>query len=98
MPDVQATLGGIDRKARLAPKLARDRGWPVRTVSRLLVLPGDSTTRRRVAVHAATLDAVLPARTRDVLRWAASPGGPIAGILFLPRTQARGRHRVVSRT
>lgn len=43
VPDVQATLSGIDRKARIAPHLARDRGWAVDAVARLLVLPDDRT-------------------------------------------------------
>jgi len=98
VPDMQAMLSGIDRKSRAATTLARERGWRIGTVSRLLVLPDDRTARRRVDTHAATLDAALPARTRAVRRWARSPSGTIAGILFLPRTQARGRHRVVART
>jgi transcriptional regulator with XRE-family HTH domain len=85
MPDVQATIAGMDRKARLGPAVARARGWSPSTVSRLLVLPGDSTTRRRVEAHTATLSSVLPARTREVRRWARNPAGPLAGILFLER-------------
>lgn len=54
VPDVQATLAGIDRKARLAPSIARDRGWAAGSVSRLLVLPDDGTARRRVDAFGAT--------------------------------------------
>jgi len=95
LPDLQGLLAGIDRKARVAPSLARRQGWRVKAVARLVVLPGDSTTRRRAGAHAATLDAALPARTNEVRRWAHDPSGAIAGILFLPRP-ARGtsRHRV----
>jgi transcriptional regulator with XRE-family HTH domain len=39
VPDLQAMLGTIDRKVRLAVGIARERGWRVDTVSRLLVLP-----------------------------------------------------------
>ena len=98
VPDMQAMLSGIDRTSRAAAVLARDRGWRAATVSRLLVLPDDRTARRRVDTHAATLAAALPARTRAVRRWARSPDGPMAGILFLPRTHSQGRHRVVART
>jgi hypothetical protein len=95
MPDVQALVGGMDRKARLAPSIARERGLAFTSVSRLLVLPDDRTARRRVAAHAATLDRILPARTRDFRRWLSTPRGPLAGIMFVSGvTQQHARHRV----
>jgi len=98
VPDIQATLGGVDRKARLAPALARDRGWDVRNVGRVLVLPDDRTSRRRVHAFAGTFDRALPARTVAVKRWLAKPTETIAGVWFLsdlPATQARQRGRRV---
>ncbi len=95
VPDLQAMLHGIDRKGRIARQVARERGWEVTSVSRLLVLPDDRTARRRVDTHAATFDAALPARTAEVKRWLRDPHEPIAGILFLPTVpQAGTRHRV----
>jgi transcriptional regulator with XRE-family HTH domain len=95
VPDMQAMLAGIDRKARVAVNVARSRGWHASAVARILVLPGDRTSRRRVEQHAATLDAALPARTREVRRWVSRPSGPLAGILFLPDAAVSGaRHRV----
>jgi len=96
VPDLQAMLGTLDRKTRLAPEIARERGWRVRTVSRLLVLPDDRTARRRVEQHASTFAATLPARTVEVRRWLKAPAGSLAGVLFLPDGHpAGGRHRVV---
>ncbi len=69
VPDLQSMLHGIDRKARVARQVARERGWEVTSVSRLLILPDDRTSRRRVETHAATFDAALPARTVEVKRW-----------------------------
>ena len=66
VPDVQATLGGLDRKARIAPNLARERGWAVLHTSRLLVLPDDRTARRRIQAFGATFDRALPARTTEI--------------------------------
>jgi hypothetical protein len=95
VPDVQATLAGVDRKARLAPLIARERGWAVRSVSRLLVLPDDRTARRRVAKFAATFARAFPERTVAVRRWMAHPDRAISGILFVTgTTQAGARHRV----
>jgi hypothetical protein len=95
MPGVQALVGAMDRKARLAPSIARERGLACTSVSRLLVLPDDRTARRRVAAHAATLDRILPARTRDFRRWLSKPRGPLAGIMFVSGlTQQHALHRV----
>lgn len=95
VPDVQATLAGIDRKTRLAARIAAERGWRVRTVSRWLVVPGDATTRRRIERHAVTFRAALPGRTVEMRRWASDPRTAVAGIVFVsPSTQATGRHRV----
>jgi transcriptional regulator with XRE-family HTH domain len=94
VPDVQATLSGIDRKVRLAPQLARDRGWKANSVSRLLVLPADRTGRRRLARFAATFDLALPLRTVAIRHWLSAPDGSIGGVLFLPvstSTTARNR-------
>lgn len=94
VPDMQAMLAGIDRKVRLAPGLARSRGWDVRSVSRLLVLPEDRTARRRLDQFAATIDQVMPLRTRAIRRWLQAPGTEIGGVLFLPFSQdTTGRHR-----
>lgn len=93
--DFQAMLAGIDRKARVAPEVARARGWEPATVSRLLVLPNDRTARRRLARFGATIDRALPARTVAVRRWIREPGDPLAGVLFVTvATQAGTRHRV----
>ncbi len=95
VPDVQATLAGVDRKARLAEEVARDRGWRVTSVSRWLVVPGDKTSRRRIARHEATFRAALPGRTVEMRRWSSDPSGPVAGIVFVsPSTQETRRHRV----
>jgi transcriptional regulator with XRE-family HTH domain len=68
VPDVQAMLAGIDRKALLAPRLALDRRWKVRSVSRVLLLPDDRTARGRIDEFRATFDRVFPARTAEIRR------------------------------
>ncbi len=108
VPDLQAMLGTLDRKARVALDVARERGWRVTSVSRLVVLPDDRTARRRVRQHEAVFQAALPARTVHVRRWIDDPVGSIAGLWFLadapqavPRHRvapARRRQRVASRT
>jgi hypothetical protein len=98
VPDVQATLAGVDRKARLAPAIARREGWQARCVGRLLVLPEDRTARRRVAEQAATFAATLPSRNVAVRRWVRAPSGDMRGLIFLSNANLeRTRHRVSAR-
>ena len=95
VPDVQATLSGVDRKARLAPAIARERGWTVRSVSRILVLPDDRTARRRLDQFAATFGSAFPERTVALRRWMTAPDRAVAGVMFVTGApQAGTRHRV----
>jgi transcriptional regulator with XRE-family HTH domain len=101
VPDSQATNHGLDRKARIAPEIARERGWHVRHVSRLLVIGDSATSRRRLSRLSSTYDVALPARGGTVRAWIGKPNGPIAGILFVAfgdhgstRRARRGRERV----
>lgn len=73
-----------DVKVRLAAAIAEERfGWRPRWIGRILVVPEDSTIRRVVEHHGATLGAAYPARCREVSRWIRQPAGPRAGIWFL---------------
>jgi transcriptional regulator with XRE-family HTH domain len=87
VPDSQSMLHGLDRKTRLARKIAAERGWIVRDVARVLVIGDSPTSRRRVARLAATFDAAFPLRSVDVRRWLRQPTGPISGLLFLSFAQ-----------
>jgi transcriptional regulator with XRE-family HTH domain len=84
VPDSQATLAGVDRKARLAPDVARARGWTCRGVARLLIVGDSSTSRRRIDALGATYRAAFPVTGVAVRRWLRRPDGPMAGLLFLP--------------
>jgi transcriptional regulator with XRE-family HTH domain len=94
VPDSQATLHGLDRKARLAAQIAASRDWRPRHVSRLLVIRESATSRRRIARLAATYDAVLPARGSQVGRWLRNPDRPVAGLIFLPVDSHSGAKRI----
>jgi transcriptional regulator with XRE-family HTH domain len=102
-PDMQAMLVGLDRKARLGPVIARERGWEPEVVAKVLVIGDTRTNRRRLEAHAATVAAALPAGTRQVQRWLADPGrNGLAGVWFLANGRAaagspRARQRVRAR-
>lgn len=74
----------LDMKERLAPVIAkRVLGWRPDVIGRILVVPDHPTIRRVVARHAATMDAVYPARSREVRAWLRAPTRAIRGVWFL---------------
>lgn len=101
VPDMQSMLAVHDRKLRHADSIARSRGWRPGRIGSLLVLGEGRTSRRRVAVHAATLDARFPERTAAVRRFIRDPAGAdraLRGLWFLsPSTGAGSRQRIVMR-
>jgi transcriptional regulator with XRE-family HTH domain len=72
--DVQETLATLDRKERLAARIARDNGWRPSNVSTLLAVAEGSTNRRVVDQHRATFGAAFPIRGRAAGRHVAEPG------------------------
>jgi transcriptional regulator with XRE-family HTH domain len=83
VPDIGGLQMTLDRKVRIAPELARPRGWTVASVSRLLVVAESSTARRRVEAHAATFAAAFPIRNEAVRRWLRRPDAAIRGLFFV---------------
>jgi transcriptional regulator with XRE-family HTH domain len=93
---VEATVRKLGQKVRqTAHTLAATRfGERPSAVARVLVLPGTTTERRRVARVDRVLEAALPARGAVLRQWLRQPVGPIRGILFVADTNpggARGR-------
>jgi len=60
LADIQSLLHGLDRKTRLAPQIAAERGWYPESIARLVVIAESPTSRGRVKRHAALIDAALP--------------------------------------
>jgi transcriptional regulator with XRE-family HTH domain len=95
--EIKASIGeagsiaiGVDRKGRLAPTIAGQRGWACVDVARFLVVAEGSTSRDRIARHADMFRTAFPAGTRQSLSWIADPiGPPPSGIIFI----AAGRPR-----
>jgi len=92
-----------DEKTRLVrTRLCRERfGFDPIAVGRVLVLPDSDAARRRVARMAPLLDAMFPARTREVQAWLRRPVGDLSGIVFVANANRgaatgdqRGRIRV----
>ena len=83
--DLQEMLGSLDRKARLAPDVARDLGWRPSSVAVAVIVNEGRSNRRRVQAHAALLRAVLPSDGRQLRPWVLAPNGPIRALAFWPK-------------
>lgn len=74
----------LDVKVRLAPTIAFKRfGWRPRIVGRILILPRDSTVRRIVKTHGATMQSIYPHGGREIRAWLRSPNFPLSAIWFV---------------
>jgi len=83
--DAQQLLAVLDRKVRLAPKIARQRGWRPACVSALLVVVESRTNRLHVSRLASTFMTSFPDRNVVVKRWIGDPdpSRPLRGLWFL---------------
>ena len=97
VPDLGGMLATLDRKVRLAPEIAASRGWAPDVVGRLLVVPEDSTARRRVDLHQAIFRSAFPDRNVAINRWLKSPTGGLSGLLFLSSARGEGQRRTRGR-
>lgn len=79
--DVQATLGAISIKERVAPHVVQDLGWHPAVIASALVVRSGTTNRRRLAEHA-RLFAQFTLRGRAASTWLRRPTGAPDGLLL----------------
>ena len=79
--DVQALLGSLDVKTRLARGIAERFGWQVRTVVPAIVWLEHSATRKRLA-RVSTLFDAYSLRGRSAITWLRQPSTPPPGGLM----------------
>src|SRR3990172_7866306 len=100
--DVNELIGNVDRKRRLAPRVAAERGWDARAVACWVIVAEGRSNRRRLAAHAAVLRAAFPEDGHVVRSWLRQPDRPIAALSFwqppggaetTPRIRNAGRQR-----
>ena len=92
--DINDLMGSVDRKRRLAERIALDRGWRPASVSTWVAIADVRTNRRAVARFAATLRAKFPADGRTMRGWLRDPVARIDALGFVsfgrPRTLTNG--------
>lgn len=90
--DVNELIGTLDRKVRLAPEIARKRGWDVPpgvVASAWLIVAESRTNRRRVHEHRAVFRSAYPLDGRSVASWLADPDRVIHCLSFWPDSHGR---------
>ena len=86
--DVNDLLGTLDRKRRLAAKIAADRGWRPASVSCWLIVADGRTNEARISAHRATLRGALPDNGHAMRRWLGDPVRSIAAYSLWTRSSA----------
>jgi len=81
--DVQGLIGAVDRYRRLAPQIARERGWAVTSISCWVLLRDTPSNHRRLAAHSTVLRNAYPADGRRMRGWLSRPSGSVAALSFL---------------
>lgn len=96
--DPQELVATMDRRTRLARRIATRFGWDPATVSCWVVLSEGSTNRRRVRRHQGLLRTAFPAHGHAVRRWLGAPAGRIAALSFWSDVRSGSVRRTVSQT
>jgi transcriptional regulator with XRE-family HTH domain len=91
--DVNEVLGTLDRKRRLAVRVAGERGWRASTVGTWLLFAEDRSTRRRIADHRTMLRSAAPAGGRAIRHWLRDPNGPIRAMSAWPMDKVGAARR-----
>jgi hypothetical protein len=94
--DPAGLVGQLDRYRRLAPEIARERGWDVERVSCWAMVADTDTNRRRLRANSALLRGALPANNLAFRAWLADPIAPIHGLVFVAYPHAQTGTRRLS--
>jgi transcriptional regulator with XRE-family HTH domain len=89
--DVNDLMGSMDRRRRLATRMAGERGWFPILVSAWVAVADTSTNHRRLRDHAAVLRTAFPDDGRRLRRWLPQPNGSVAVLSFLSAATPSGR-------
>lgn len=87
--DPAGLVGQVGRYRRLAPEVARARGWDADKVSCWAVVADTDTNRRRLASHRELLRGAFPADGRRLREWLRDPAERLDGLAFLAYPPAR---------
>lgn len=99
--DVNDLIGQMDRRRRLARRIAEERGWDPLIVSIWVIVASGRTNRGRLAAHGALMRNAFPVDGRSIRSWLRHPDRSVAALSLWSRVEegtASGgyaaRHRV----
>jgi hypothetical protein len=95
--DVNELLGTLDRKVRLAPRVAAEKGRRPRIVSAWVIVTDSHTNRRHAASHSSLLKGRLPRDGRSLASFLDRPTVATVGLAFWPGVPAGNVARVGAR-
>jgi transcriptional regulator with XRE-family HTH domain len=93
--DISALIGAMDRRRRLARRIARERGWDPATVSVWVIVEDTPANHRTLARHATVLRSAFPVDGRTMRAWLRQPVRPVAALSFLSVSTVGGDRRIV---
>jgi transcriptional regulator with XRE-family HTH domain len=76
IPDPAGLIAQVDRYRRLAPEIARDRGWQPAVIATWMLVAESDMNRRQLARHRALLRNAFPLDGRSLRRWLRDPVVP----------------------
>jgi transcriptional regulator with XRE-family HTH domain len=85
--DINDLMSTMDKRRRLALKIAGDLGWKAEAVSTWVVVAPGRSNDRALAEHATVLRKKFPGDGRSMRRWLARPADEIAALSFLPKAR-----------
>ena len=84
--EVEDLIAQMGRRARLARRIAAERGWYPASVSVWVIVAASRTNRARLAAHRSVLRNAFPSEGRAMLTWLHEPRGTIAALSMWERT------------
>jgi transcriptional regulator with XRE-family HTH domain len=99
--DINEMLGTMNRKLRLAPRVASERGWRPKLVSGWLIVSDTRTNRRHAARHSSLLRSRFSLDGRSLSAFLDNPAAATFGLAFWtdvhPRNVTREAARILTR-
>jgi transcriptional regulator with XRE-family HTH domain len=94
--DPAGLVAQVDRYRRLAPEIARGRGWDAEEVSCWAVVADTNVNRRLLAAHRELLRGAFPVDGREFGDWLRDPVRGVDGLTFLSYPHVRTGTRSLS--
>jgi transcriptional regulator with XRE-family HTH domain len=83
--DINDLIGSMDRRRRLASRIAREKGWDPLTISTWVIIAEGRTNRARLAAHRILLRNAFPVDGRAMRGWLRQPNRAVDALSLWER-------------